>query len=487
MKNKLASLLLCLLILVPTLTACASDSGNNADTTAADTTTAAETQAELTNEDLYLMAVSRLPEKDYGGIDFNIAYRNPNNNTYWYVRDIFAEDENGEPINDAVYKRNTTLEEEFNINITEFTSSDTAANHVKNTVSAGEDVYTLITDAFNSLCNLSVSGYLYDYYDVPGIDPSNSWWDQYMVEDCSIKDKLYFLTGDVSIMDNFGTWCILFMKSFVEEYSMNDPYELVRNGSWTMDALLEMTRMVTRDLNGDGEMKMTDDVYGFYSEGFNTYGLWACAGEKITTKNSDDIPELSLYSERSASVMEKVLEMQYDEGTIENTNDYFDHLDAGRAFMRFGGMKMISDARSRLENDFGVLPAPKFNENQDKYYTTYSYGNLTAYSIPISVADAEMAGIILEAMAELSVYSLTPAYYDTTIINKALRDEDSQEMIEIILANRNYDLGSTFNWGASFTLFTTMWKEKATDFASRCAAIEKAAVTAIGSFVDSLE
>ena len=82
MKNKLASLLLCLLILVPTLTACASDSGNNADTTAADTTTAAETQAEPTNEDLYLMAVSRLPEKDYGGIDFNIAYRNPNNNTY---------------------------------------------------------------------------------------------------------------------------------------------------------------------------------------------------------------------------------------------------------------------------------------------------------------------------------------------------------------------------------------------------------------------
>jgi len=486
MKRTLTSLLLCLLILVPTLTACASDNNNNADITDADTTTAAETQAELSNDDLFLQVVERLPEKDYGGADFNIAYRTPDNIKYWHARDIFAEGETGEPINDAVYKRNTTLEDEFNIKITQYTHADTPSNRVKTTVTAGEDVYALMSDGFQYLCNLAISGYLFDYYDVPGVEPTNEWWDQRMVEDCSIMDKLYFLTGDISMMDNYGTWCILFMKAFIEEYSMKNPYDLVRNGSWTMDELLTMTRMVTRDLNGDGEMKVTDDLYGFYSEGYNTYGLWAGAGEKIVTKNSDDVPELTVYSERSASVMDKVFEIQYDIGTITNNTDYFNYLDSYHAFMRFGGMKMISDARSSLENDFGVLPSPKYDETQDSYYTTYSNNNLTAYSIPISVSDVEKSGIILEAMAELSLYSLTPAYYDTTIIGKAIRDTDSQEMIEIILDNRNYDLGATFDWGSSLTMFTSMYADKATDFASRCASIETAAVTAIDKFVESL-
>ena len=63
---------------------------------------------------------------------------------------------------------------------------------------------------------------------------------------------------------------------------------------------------------------------------------------------------------------------------------------------------------------------------------------------------------MVEALAAESMYTLTPAYYDIALERKYMRDEESREMLDIILSSRIVDLDIIFNWGGSYSLFETI-------------------------------
>lgn len=63
-----------------------------------------------------------LPETDFEGYTFTVAARE--NNTYWPTLDVWAEAENGEPVNDAVFRRNSKIEEIYNLDIVMLENSD---------------------------------------------------------------------------------------------------------------------------------------------------------------------------------------------------------------------------------------------------------------------------------------------------------------------------------------------------------------------------
>ena len=154
----------------------------------------------------------------------------------------------------------------------------------------------------------------------------------------------------------------------------------------------------------------------------------------------------------------------------------------GRALFWMGGMKVLEWYRD-YEVDFGLLPTPKLSESQDRFYCSYSTGNLTAYSVPLTNPDYERTGIITEAMAALSQSTLTPAYYDITLKGKALRDEESIAMLDLVLNSRHYDMGATANWGG---MFNSIRNEYAT-FTSSFASMETATRAAIEAFINSLK
>ena len=87
-------------------------------TTAGDNTP--ETTAELTDG---------LPNKNMEGFTFNI-HHSTQSSMSWVNLELNAEAENGEYLNDAIYKRNQYIEERFNcnLNITEAPSSTATAS-----------------------------------------------------------------------------------------------------------------------------------------------------------------------------------------------------------------------------------------------------------------------------------------------------------------------------------------------------------------------
>ena len=486
MKKKIITMLLAMLILLQTV-ACAESSENPDDVSAdpAVTTTdvgaSEEAAAETEPEDSIESVIAQFGDRDYDGYSFRILDREGS----WGTVDVMAEEMTGEAINDGVLERNNLLEEKLNVVVVE-QREDSPVNTMKTAVAAQSDDFDVVTDGLKPLAGTVSGGNLRDFREIGEVKMDQKWWDQHLISGMSVANKVFFMTGDISIMDNYGTWCMMFNKGILNDNALENPYDLVHEGKWTIDKLGEMSLATTVDLNGDGKWT-ADDQYGFISESYNTYGLYICFGEKITDKDENDLP-VFVYNEESAiNSIIKSLEVQYSNGCNMGLFSGLSReaqFQAGGGLFYFAGMINITAFRDS-ETDFGIIPAPKYNEEQEQYYSTYSPENMTAYSIPVTVADIARTGDILEAMAAFSAYTLTPAYYDKTLMGKSVRDAESEPMIELILNSRNFDLGSIFDWGGTASAVRSM--SDPNTVASTLKKLDKAAEKTMTRFLDSLE
>jgi len=152
--KKLIPLVLILTILSGILISCGGNADNKSngqtdDNTAqnsADSQTAAESTAQTRLE-------PDLPSEDYGGYTFTFFAHKIDYAGDWIgdgdPREIVAETENGDPINDAVYARNRAIEAKYNINIKMVTNSNDAGT-LKKAVNAGDSTYDAAV-IFNNL------------------------------------------------------------------------------------------------------------------------------------------------------------------------------------------------------------------------------------------------------------------------------------------------------------------------------------------------
>lgn len=495
MKKRAWTLLLAAALLLPSLAAC-SESGTNTETpaSAADgagtTVTTPEAQEEAPEIGLDT-AKLQYADRNYDGYAYRIADRASGD---WMTFDVSAEEITGEVINDSVYNRNAVLEDTMNIKIVAV-PFDSVTSSVKTSITSGTDDYDTFTDGLNSLAPLITQHMILDFNSVPTIHPENAWWDQALYKDLSVNGGAYMMTGDISVMDNYGTWCYLFNKQLITDYDLENPYDLVDSGKWTLDKHNEMAEIATNDTDGDGKWTMAD-TYGYVTETYNNIAMWTCFGYKICEKDENDLPYYTYDGERQVSALMRIIDTQYapfsnmgSKSTVTGGGSFQDNtrenqFAIGRALFYYAGMRNITLFRE-ADTDFGIIPAPKENEAQSQYYSSYSIYNLTAYALPATISDIEKVGDITEAMAHLSVYTLTPAYYDQTLIGKSTRDVESEPMIALIMNTRNFDLGIAFDWGSIFSSICGMTDSSVVS--SKFASATKVANKTMQKFLDSLD
>ena len=437
-----------------------------------------------------------LPEKDFGGAEYRISTF-----SLWGDDYVVAEEQNGDVLNDAIFARNSAIEEKYNVKIVVDIFERQPAEvrkRVQQSVSAGDGTIDLAMTICSDAAALMSGGYLMPLDDVPHVDLSKPWWDQRAVEDLSIGGELYFTMNSLCIMaDNFSS-AVFFNKGMLADCQLDDPYKLVDDNKWTWEKMLTMAKVASKDVDGDGEM--TDkDTWGVLASYRMLGDGMANCGELIITKDKDDYPVLALSTSRSASVCEKLLTLLSDSKTVLPVDKYAgQYADAWQDLMypafKSGRALFISRAYVQYvmyfrdsEVDYGILPRPKFDSAQDRYYTDINYAWASTVAVPRDVKDPEMAGIILEALAAESLYTVTPANYDVTIVNKQLRDEDSERMLDIIYANRCFDYGQFMSLSDMNNKFINMYQSGNFTFASDYAADKEAAGVKIADLVDVLK
>jgi len=398
---------------------------------------------------------------DYGGYEFKVLVPKAFQGTNSDFAEVYAEEENGDTLNDAIYKRNRIVEDLLNVKITVVVGSEWhgMTNSVKKSVQAGDDDFSAIDGAYQP--PLAYAGCLENLYNAPNMDLSKAWWDQCMIETLSYKkSKLYYISGDIQYYDKYGTACILFNKRLFADNGFDYPYEKVRTGAWTLDEFSQLVKNFGRDLNGDGKMDENDQWGLTENSGAALRVLFGC-GERIINLDNDGAPSLGAISERHIQAVMNIGEMLSDKnavliadsGQLKHISDpYTDGVYKvfrnGQAL--FLGSQIVEVAKFRdMEDDFGVVPYPKLDANQKDYQSwTVSYGNGSAYSIPVSNTDLGRTGMILETMAGYSSDTVIPALIDVSLKSKFARDEESAEMLELIFKTKTYDYALEYGWGA---------------------------------------
>ena len=393
-----------------------------------------------------------MPERDFAGHAFTILANSTAYNSYWYSKDIWVEEETGDLINDAVYARNRAVEEQFNIEIMGiFTGNQ--FNDARRSIQSGDNSYDMHTVPLQgATAQLAQQGLLLDLKSVPFIDLEKPWWDQKANEQLSINKKVMFTISDLLIIDKDALFIFLFNKDVIQELGLEDPYQLVRDGTWTVDKMWDMAKLNSRDVNGDGIMDDTDS-YGLLTAGHTIHGNVVSSGHFVITKDNEDLPVLNITHPIIQATIEKWLDMKNDRSNTWIAQDWdskhadiwlyqLDVLSEGRGLWLYAGMDRVTTLRT-YDFNFGILPNPKFDESQSEYYNHVHAWCTTAISIPVT-ADPERTGIILEALTAESYYTLRPAYYDVSLHTKFLRDDESGEMLDLIFSTRCYDLGHVY-------------------------------------------
>ncbi len=428
MKARL-SLILALMLLVQ-LSACGDAGSEVAETSASDSVT---TAAEV---DLY---ADDLPEGlDYNGYDFRILTWETGN-TFGDSMNGFIEieEENGDVLNDAAYRRNQAVEERLNINIKCITGPGITAlrSALSQSVLAQSDEYdyAFFHAAEGSLLGLIKEGIVLDFNSIEHIDTSKPYYNQSAIDTFTINDKLYLLAGDLTVTTTGGGQ-IFYNIDLWNEHQLPDPYELVRSGQWTFDKMLSIVKDTYRDLNGDSK-RDADDFYGITGLPITlAYNFRSMGGESLRITESG--AEFPIVSEHSISVIEKLV------SSMDNTDMFLDasisnytkNFNDGKSIILFSGNAIVMARTYSFAT--GVLPFPKYDEAQTTY-PSFMVGGATV--IPATVTDTARTGAIIEALFSEASNGFTDAYYQNYVDSKVLQDEGSLEMYKLIREQAVFD------------------------------------------------
>ena len=451
-KTVLSSLILCALLLA--------GCGESASQPEPQATEAPETvlDAAETEEDVITpekIIRERYQDSDSGGKTITILSPSPGEHFYSVIsgdtNEIWYEAENGEVLNDAVYRRNVLTEELLNVKISPLFggSDDKLKTTIKKTVLAGASDFDAAIGRMDFFSDAMTGGQLLNIYDIGTIDVSDSWWDHNIVDSFTLfGDRLYWLAGDFNIFDDFAVESLYFNKKICTDYSLEYPYEAAVSGAWTIDVMNGYCKTVVKDLNGDGVIKPEDDIVG-HIENNDMIKHWIYAmGEKSVDISTEGELVVNTLSDRQIAAVETLFHYMVEEemtyGNRDNPIFKIDHA----LFM--GNMLGGINGLREMESDFGLLPMPKMDESQERYGEYVSNGWTTAIVVPIISSDPELTGTVIDAMSAFSTDTVRKALYDITLNVKLVRDEESVAALDIILDSKSYDWAVDFSWGSSF-------------------------------------
>ena len=478
LKKIMAALLAACTICV--LGACGKDDAKTPDTKPDSTVTEPDNSDNTAdnNTETEIDYTSDLSTERYDGYNYRMLVRKGK------INDQYLEDDSEDLVESATYKRNKEVEDRYGITITVSESNDSNyETDALNSILAGDDAYDLIFAHSRAAFVYAIQGAAMNFNDISTIHLDKPWWTQDITESCNINGKLYVLDGDISTSGLGATMCLFFNKRIFDELGYDYPYEMVKDGDWTFYEFAYLAKKGGADLNGDGVMDPEVDQYGFRAEQWEApMNSLYTGGQKIYDKDDEGNLQLTLYSTKTVEIYDEFFSLMNNASCIlfSTATGYKGSgmFSEGRAMFTDTELRHAQTLRN-MDDDFGILPYPKFDEADN--YATATNGGSHLLVIPITVSDVERTGAITEALCAIGSRDVVPAFYEKSLKTKYARDEESEDMIDIIRSSRIYDIG--YVAGGTFqSCGCDLANSTNHDFASYYASGETAAKTKLEEF-----
>lgn len=469
---------LCVLMLVSVLAAC--NSSDETQTTEATTTSSKPSGGnteEITNSELQeaLDAIDK-DDTDYSDMKFHILSR-PDLLTSFKIDEL-----TDEPLDNAVFERNEAFKDKFKIEVEVTTQEDGNFASIYKSDCKSTKIYDVAFTHTSWNMGIASEGYLYNYLDLD-IDYNKPWWDQGTLS-FNIADSIWFMNGSFNYDDDSTTYCLMFNKDLAEEHfqSKNLFYDAVTNNEWTLDTFYTYASQVSSD-NGDSKWD-ENDKYGFVTTW--EYGITFFYGSGLRFVETKEGAKLQITFDadgikKATDLLGKLQTLYgkevtyWPDGGMETVGKEI--FWSGRCLFFGEIVSNVIESNKKMDNEFGVLPVPKYDNKQENYLT-WTHGISSSMLISDHIENEEKFARVLEGFNVLSHKYVREAYYNVVLIRKSVQDADSAPMLDIIFAGRVYDFAQYANTEMGLIeSFKTCVNTGSTNFSSKYSSVKNKAST----------
>ncbi len=447
--RKLLSLMLALLMLLPMAVSCGDGDGDQSSDVG--TEQSGDDGNSLYDANGYLK--DNLPDLDFEGYDFKILTWESG-----YGGDFYVAEDTGNTVEDSVYRRNAVVENRLNVNLSATfieggnTNQEAFVSKVSNAIMAGGSCeYDLIGSYSMSAGTLAMQGLCANIKDYDYLDLEKPWWPQGIIEGCTYGDNLYFITGDLANSLIYNLYFLVVNRDMVDSLDLEDPREMVFDGTWTLDTMMEMTVDTYRDDDGV-QGPSVGDKYGWGTHANVHFDSFLpAAGIRASAEDKDGVLRLTddFMGQKCHDMLVKINGWLHGE----------DCLIAGEAMESFASGNIMfatyaaTDVIRVLKDSsvkYGILPFPKYDTQQENYYCNVSFQH-TLLSIPLTVNDGDITNAVLECMGSEAYRSSAPFVYENMLKSRFVSDELDGKVYDLLKANVYVDATRLFSSNFTFS------------------------------------
>ncbi len=288
---------------------------------------------------------------------------------------------------------------------------------------------------------LAGKGLLQNLHNSKYIQADMPWWPQIYIDELTINDAIYGIAEN----SNKETICnlhgVFFNNTLLEARSLNSPYEMVENNTWTFANMMQLVKDTYSDKNSDGK-KDANDFFGVVTGTEAKIETWFFSmGYRYAQKEEDGSITLNL---SNTDYMTKWID---EFNAAHTTNDFLIYDTNGhtkafveeRAILYATSVQLVdSMVANEYDIDYGVVPFPKQNSQQENYISVVANHHVV-WCVPIEV-NLDESSAILEWMAYEAYNEIAPVYFEQCIKIRYAPDERLAEMYDLIRATLAVDL-----------------------------------------------
>ena len=405
---------------------------------------------------------STVSEYEEAGLPEGINFENETVNIiYWERWDstpnefyVASDDLAGDPVDDAIYKRNLYTEQLLGVdlefvhlyletgNINEMLDWCNRLENMMNDPATPVDIFASYS---RCIATATVRGLPQNLSVYEVLDFEKDWWPQYIKDEFDIGGQMYFATGDISTYLLYSMYMIFFNENMVNNYGMENPYDLVENREWTIDKMIGMNSSVYEDLD-DIAGKSAGDLFSFTLEWWGSDAFIQGADFKILEqdKSGDGYIKITedFTSEKFGEFLEDLadwcaLDSVYNQkGYDETASGAFKE---GRAIFHMGPAE-VGKKLQEVDYTYGIVPPPMLDPSAQDYITTICE-DYSIYAVGRNCTEGDRAAAVIQTMGYYANKHTTPAVFDVTFKGKFAKTEEMMGMFDFLRSIISFDMG----------------------------------------------